>query len=133
MRAIPAAFRFFPNYAAPGSDLDILLPGLPFCRVFFFAPTCLFTPDAFFPANPFQTPAHIKPEWYFLANYQMLKIFPNEFLGLLVQGAAVTFLAILPFIDRGPERHPLKRPLFVALTAAGIVLYIALIIWGHYS
>ena len=104
-----------------------------FLAVVFFNPSLFFPADAFVPANPFQTPAHIKPEWYFLANYQTLKIFPSEFLGLAVQGAAMTLLALLPFIDRGRERHPLKRPLFLCGAAGGIIAYLGLMIWGHYS
>ena len=45
----------------------------------------------------------------------------------------MTFLALLPFIDRGKERHPLKRPLFLTCFIAGILLWIGLTIWGHYS
>jgi len=101
--------------------------------VVFFDPYIFFPSTAFLPADPFQTPAHIKPEWYFLANYQTLKLFPSEFLGIAVQGAAMTFLALLPFIDRGTEKHPLKRPLFMVCAIGGIIIYIALMIWGHYS
>jgi ubiquinol-cytochrome c reductase cytochrome b subunit len=123
---------FLPNYAL--QDLTSIAIYLAcFLAVVFFDPYLFFPKDAFLPANPFQTPAHIKPEWYFLANYQTLKIFPSEFLGLSVQGAAMTFLALLPFIDRGSERHPLKRPLFMVCAVGGILLWIGLSIWGHYS
>ena len=84
-------------------------------------------------ANVLVTPAGIKPEWYFLANYQTLKIFPSELLGLSVQAAAMTFLALLPFIDRSPERNPMKRPLFLVCAIGGILLWIGLTIWGHFS
>ncbi len=104
-----------------------------FLAVVFFDPYLFFPRDAFIPANPFVTPAHIKPEWYFLANYQTLKIFPNELIGLSLQAAAMTFLALLPFIDRGRERHPLKRPLFMACSIGGLLLWIGLSIWGHLS
>ena len=128
----PGGIPFFPNYAL--QDLtSISIYFAVFLSVVFFAPNFLFTPDAFVPANAFQTPAHIKPEWYFLANYQTLKIFPSELLGLSVQLAAMTFLALLPFIDRSPERNPLKRPLFLVLTIGGILLWLGLTIWGHYS
>ena len=91
----PGGLPFFPNFLL--QDLTSISCYLAcFFAVVFFNPYVFFPPDAFFPANPFQTPAHIKPEWYFLANYQTLKIFPNELLGLLVQGAAMTFLAIFP-------------------------------------
>jgi ubiquinol-cytochrome c reductase cytochrome b subunit len=128
----PGGIPFFPNYAL--QDLtSICVYFAVFLAVVFYAPNLLFTPDAFVPANAFQTPAHIKPEWYFLANYQTLKIFPSELLGLAVQGAAMTFLALLPFIDRSPERNPMKRPLFLVLFVGGFLLWVGLSIWGHYS
>ena len=128
----PGGIPFFPNYAL--QDLtSICIYFALFLAVVFFAPNLLFTPDAFVPANAFKTPAHIKPEWYFLANYQTLKIFPSELLGLTVQAAAMTFLALLPFIDRSPERHPLRRPIFLACTVGGILLWLGLTVWGHFS
>lgn len=30
------------------------------------------------PADPMDTPAHVKPEWYFLALYQLLKYIPKS-------------------------------------------------------
>ena len=128
----PGGIPFVPNYLLQDMTSISCYLAL-FFAVVFFDPYIFFPLDAFSPANPFQTPAHIKPEWYFLANYQTLKIFPNEFVGILVQGAAMTFLALLPFIDRGEETHPLKRPVFMVCSISGIVLYIALTIWGHYS
>ncbi|GFO61696.1 cytochrome b [Geomonas silvestris] len=128
----PGGIPFFPNYAL--QDLtSIGVYFAVFLAVVFFAPNLLFTPDAFIPANAFQTPAHIKPEWYFLANYQTLKIFPSELLGLSVQAAAMTFLALLPFIDRSPERNPFKRPLFLVCFFGGFLLWVGLSVWGHYS
>jgi ubiquinol-cytochrome c reductase cytochrome b subunit len=128
----PGGIPFFPNYAL--QDLTSIALYLAFfLAVVFFDPYLFFPKDAFIPANPYLTPAHIKPEWYFLANYQTLKIFPNEFLGLAVQGAAMTFLALLPFIDRSQEKHPLKRPLFLVGSIGGIVFWLGLTIWGHYS
>lgn len=128
----PGGIPFFPVYAM--QDLVSISVYLAiFMAVVFFDPYLFFPRDAFLPANPFVTPAHIKPEWYFLANYQTLKIFPNEIIGLTIQGVAMTFLALLPFIDRGAEKHPLKRPLFMACSIAGLALWIGLTIWGHYS
>jgi ubiquinol-cytochrome c reductase cytochrome b subunit len=128
----PGGIPFFPNYAM--EDLRSVLIYLAcFLAVVFFDPYLFFPKDAFLPANPLVTPAHIKPEWYFLANYQVLKIFPNELIGLSLQGIAMTFLALLPFIDRGAEKHPLKRPLFMVCAIGGIVLWIGLTVWGHYS
>ena len=128
----PGGIPFFPNYAM--EDLRSIFIYLAcFLAVVFLDPYIFFPKDAFIPANPMVTPPHIKPEWYFLANYQVLKIFPNELIGLSVQGAAMTFLALLPFIDRGNEKHPLKRPLFMVCAIGGLILWIGLSIWGHYS
>ena len=128
----PGGIPFFPDYML--EDLrSIFICMACFLGMVFFAPNLLFPKTAFLPANPYLTPAHIKPEWYFLANYQTLKIFPSEIIGLSVQGAAMTFLALLPFIDRSKERHPLKRPIFTVCAIGGLLIWIGLTIWGHYS
>jgi ubiquinol-cytochrome c reductase cytochrome b subunit len=128
----PGGIPFFPNYAL--EDIrSIAIYMACFLAVVFFDPYMFFPKDAFIPANPFVTPANIKPEWYFLANYQTLKIFPNELIGLSLQGIAMTFLALLPFIDRGKERHPLKRPLFLVCSIGGVLLWVGLGIWGYFS
>ncbi|MEA5114358.1 MAG: cytochrome bc complex cytochrome b subunit [Geobacteraceae bacterium] len=128
----PGGIPFFPNYLL--QDMTSIAVCMAFFFVLlFFDPFIFFPKDAFVPADQFMTPEHIKPEWYFLANYQTLKIFPIEIIGLAVQGIVIFFLALLPFIDRGAERHPLKRPFFLLLSIGGILIWIGLSIWGHYS
>ncbi|MBI5042716.1 MAG: cytochrome b subunit of the bc complex [Nitrospirae bacterium] len=85
------------------------------------------------PANPFVTPEHIKPEWYFLVAYQILKIVPSKALGLVLQGIAILAIILLPFLDTNPERNPRKRPLFSIIAIISILAYIILTIWGKYS
>lgn len=128
----PGGIPFFPNYLLQDMTSIAVYLAIFFTLLFFF-PQIFFPKDAFIPANPYLTPAHIKPEWYFLANYQTLKLFPNEFIGLAVQGVAMTFIALLPFIDRGAERHPLKRTIFLVCSIIGIMTWLGLTIWGHYS
>jgi len=128
----PGGIPFFPNYTV--KDLAVIsffLAAL--VAVVFFAPSLFIPPTALEPADPFATPEHIKPEWYFLWAYQTLKIFPDKMIGLAVQGAAMTFLALLPFIDRGEERRPAQRPLFVTCYVLIILIFVGLSIWGHYS
>lgn len=96
-------------------------------------PQIAFPQDALIPANPLETPEHIKPEWYFLANYQILKLVPNEFLGIMVQLVVGLVVFFLPFIDKSPERHPLKRPWFTLVVTLFILGYIALAVWGYFS
>jgi len=128
----PGGIPFFPHYVAKDAAMIAFFLAL-LIGVVFFAPGLFFPPAAFEPADPFVTPQGIKPEWYFLWAYQTLKIFPNEFLGLAVQGVVVTMLLLLPFLDRSPERRPARRHLFVAAYLLGVALFMALSIWGHYS
>lgn len=128
----PDGVPFHPNYTIKDLSMVFFVLAL-LVAITFYAPWLFIPPDALEPADPFNTPEHIKPEWYFLWAYQSLKIFPSEFLGLASQGAAMGFLAVLPFLDRSPERRPAKRPVFVTLYVLGILLFIGLSIWGHYS
>ncbi|MDO3380148.1 cytochrome b [Geoalkalibacter halelectricus] len=128
----PGGIPFFPNYAVKEGAVVCFFLAL-LAVLVFFAPNLFIPPAAFEPANPFVTPERIKPEWYFLWAYQTLKIFPSEAMGLAVQGAAMTFLALLPFIDRFSERRPARRPLFVGCFVLGILLFIGLSLWGHWS
>jgi ubiquinol-cytochrome c reductase cytochrome b subunit len=128
----PGGIPFFPHYVTKDAAIIAFFLAL-MVYVVFFAPGLFFPPASFEPANPFVTPKGIKPEWYFLWAYQTLKIFPSEFLGLAVQGVAVSLLLILPLLDRSSERRPARRPLFVAGYIVGIVVFIALSVWGHFS
>ena len=83
-------------------------------------------------ADPLQTPAHIKPEWYFLPTYQLLKYFP-ALLGLLIAFVPPLLLVVWPFLDRTPERHPRRRKLSVAFGIAGLALAVAMGLLGHFS
>lgn len=67
------------------------------------------------------------PDWYFLFLYQMLKYSyasgPYNIIGLIIPGIAFVGLLLAPFIDRGPHRRPLKRPLatgFMLLSIAAV-------------
>jgi ubiquinol-cytochrome c reductase cytochrome b subunit len=62
-----------------------------------------------------------RPEWYFLSLFQLLKYFPGPLepvATIVIPGLVVAALLLLPFLDRSPERHPLKRRLVMAGFAA---------------
>ena len=77
-------------------------------------------------ADPLQTPLAIKPEWYFLPMYHVLKYFP-KLTGIFVVSLAPLFLLIWPFLDKSKERHPLKRPVS---TVFGVLVIFSLLIFG---
>ncbi len=64
-------------------------------------------------ANPADATYLPRPEWYYIPVFQWLKYWqgPLSVIGIVV-APALLFLALfaLPFIDRSPERRPLKRP-----------------------
>jgi len=92
-------------------------------------------------ADPFSTPEHIKPEWYFLWIYQFIKL-PDRVLGqglaaglagILIPGIGILLLIFLPFLDRKPERHPRRRKVAMIVTALILAILVALSIWGRLS
>lgn len=88
------------------------------------------------PADPLSTPMHIKPEWYFLPSYQLLKYFEGEYgavLGIFACSVPFVLLIFWPFLDRGRERHPRKRPLAVGLGLIGLLGALFLGYLGHIS
>ena len=80
-------------------------------------------------ADPTDTAYIPLPDWYFLFLYQLLKYTyasgPYNTIGaLVIPGLAFGALLLAPFLDRGPERKPAKRPFavgFMLLGLAGIV------------
>lgn len=83
-------------------------------------------------ANPLETPAHVKPEWYFLAVYQLLKIVGKD-IGIMAPMVAIGVLALLPFLDRNPEVRKRRRPIALLLGAVVVVGMVGLSVWGYYS
>jgi ubiquinol-cytochrome c reductase cytochrome b subunit len=76
------------------------------------------------PADPTDASYIPRPEWYFLGLFQLLKYFPGrwEVVGaIVIPGLAAAFLVLLPWIDRGPERHPRRRPFIMIAVMAGVL------------
>lgn len=66
-------------------------------------------PDNNIPANPYSTPAHIVPEWYFLAVYAILRSIPNKLAGVVVVGQVFAALSLLPYMHKPGVRGPAFR------------------------
>nr|QZL38234.1 cytochrome b [Macrotritopus defilippi] len=61
-------------------------------------PNMLGDAENFIPANPLVTPIHIKPEWYFLFAYAILRSIPNKLGGVVSLVMAIIILFICPFL-----------------------------------
>nr|ABS81383.1 cytochrome b [Pionus sordidus saturatus] len=91
-----------------------------------FSPNLLGDPENFTPANPLVTPPHIKPEWYFLFAYAILRSIPNKLGGVLALAASVLILFLSPLLHKSKQRAMTFRPasqlLFWTLTANLFIL-----------
>jgi menaquinol-cytochrome c reductase cytochrome b/c subunit len=77
-------------------------------------------------ANPSQTPEVAKAPWYFAGLQELLSHFQPFVAGVLIPGAAVTWLFALPFLDRARGWRIADRKtivvVFTALAIAALVL-----------
>ena len=120
------AVPFFPEHVLKELSVFTVFLGFLLALVIFSPP------ELGEPADPFNTPVGIKPEWYFLSTYQMLKYFPKT-IGIFTSMIPPLILVLLPFIDRSLERHPKRRPLAMTLGALALVGALALGIVGKIS
>lgn len=58
----------------------------------------------FAPANALTTPEHIAPVWYMTPFYAMLRAIPDKLFGVIVMGAAILILFLVPWLDKSPVR-----------------------------
>jgi quinol-cytochrome oxidoreductase complex cytochrome b subunit len=84
------------------------------------------------PADPMNTPEHVKPEWYFLALYQILKYIPKT-AGVVAPILAIALITVWPFLDRKPDTKVRVRQIRFWLVLVGLIIFIALTIWGEVS
>nr|AAR25278.1 cytochrome b [Chlorochrysa calliparaea] len=91
-----------------------------------FSPNLLGDPENFTPANPLVTPPHIKPEWYFLFAYAILRSIPNKLGGVLALAASILVLFFMPLLHTSKLRsmtfRPLSQILFWTLVANVLIL-----------
>ena len=84
-------------------------------------------------ADPTTTTYTPRPEWYFFFLFELLRVIkPPEVVFIATVGIptiCMVLLVLLPFIDRGPERHPLRRPIATlsGITVIGAMLYLTLL------
>jgi ubiquinol-cytochrome c reductase cytochrome b subunit/menaquinol-cytochrome c reductase cytochrome b/c subunit len=78
-------------------------------------------------ADPTSTTYTPRPEWYFFFLFELLRVVKPPALVFLatvgIPTICMVLLILLPFIDRNPERNPLKRPI---ATLTGITVIAAM-------
>jgi menaquinol-cytochrome c reductase cytochrome b/c subunit len=78
-------------------------------------------------ADPTTTTYTPRPEWYFFFLFELLRVVKPPALVFIatvgIPTICLILLILLPFIDRNPERNPLKRPI---ATLSGIAVIAAM-------
>jgi mono/diheme cytochrome c family protein len=78
-------------------------------------------------ADPTSTTVVPRPEWYYYFVFELLRVVkPASLTPLATVGIptiCLILLLLLPFYDRSPERHPLRRPI---ATTAGVLTILAM-------
>nr|YP_009116109.1 cytochrome b [Maculabatis gerrardi]AJD22371.1 cytochrome b [Maculabatis gerrardi] len=91
-----------------------------------FMPNLLGDTENFIPANPLVTPPHIKPEWYFLFAYAILRSIPNKLGGVLALIFSILILFLAPMLHTSKQRsltfRPITQLLFWLLVTNTIIL-----------
>nr|YP_010963463.1 cytochrome b [Globicephala melas] len=100
---------FHPYYTIK-DILGALLLILALLTLTLFTPDLLGDPDNYTPANPLNTPAHIKPEWYFLFAYAILRSIPNKLGGVLALLLSILILIFIPMLQTSKQRSMMFRP-----------------------
>nr|QHF17698.1 cytochrome b [Trichiosoma vitellina] len=89
-------------------------------------PYYLGDPDNFIKANPMVTPLHIKPEWYFLFAYAILRSIPNKLGGVIALFMSIMMLMILPFYYmknfKSMSFYPINQFMFWSFTSIVMLL-----------
>ncbi|HAK56504.1 MAG TPA: hypothetical protein DCP38_13645 [Acidobacteria bacterium] len=115
-------YPFFPHHAMTEVIIGVGLA---------FALTCLaviFPAELAEKANPLETPAHIKPEWYFFWTFRWLKLTSLTFAVLSIGFAG--FLALIwPYIDERLRRRNTASEASVYVGAVAVVVLLVLTIW----
>nr|AEN03124.1 cytochrome b [Ornithorhynchus anatinus]AEN03125.1 cytochrome b [Ornithorhynchus anatinus]AEN03126.1 cytochrome b [Ornithorhynchus anatinus]AEN03127.1 cytochrome b [Ornithorhynchus anatinus] len=106
----PDKIPFHPYYSV--KDLvGFFMTILALLTLVLFTPDLLGDPDNYTPANPLSTPPHIKPEWYFLFAYAILRSIPNKLGGVLALVASILILILVPLLHTSYQRGLAFRPL----------------------
>jgi menaquinol-cytochrome c reductase cytochrome b/c subunit len=85
-------------------------------------------------ADPTTTTYSPRPEWYFFFLFELLRVVKPPALVIMatlgIPTICLMLLMLLPFYDRGPERHPLRRPVAMVAAAATVVAMTYLTVMG---
>nr|AKS25001.1 cytochrome b [Alouatta sara] len=120
MASDPDKITFHPYYTTK-DILGLIILLLCLMSLTLFSPDLLTDPDNYTLANPLNTPPHIKPEWYFLFAYAILRSIPNKLGGVLALMLSILILMVIPTLHLSKQQsmgfRPITQILFWTLVA----------------
>lgn len=114
MTSQPDKIPFHPYYTIK-DILGLIFLLLLLTSLTLFSPDLLTDPDNYTLANPLNTPPHIKPEWYFLFAYAILRSIPNKLGGVLALLLSILILIVVPILHTSKQQSMAFRPVTQAL------------------
>ena len=73
-------------------------------------------------ANPFATPFEILPTWYFFPTFNLLRVLPDKFIGVLSLLALPALLLLIPFGENlSKYQNPMRRPIMMSVFLSTLV------------
>jgi len=116
----------FHSYFSIKDSLGYTFVLLIFIIIIIYNPNIFTDPENFLLANPLVTPTHIKPEWYFLWLYAILRSIPNKLGGVLALFFAILIWFTLPLTTSSNKQssrfYPLNQILFWSFIRIFIIL-----------
>lgn len=107
---------YFHYYYALKDLYGVIMLAVVLSIIVFFFPYVLGDAENFKQANPLVTPVHIKPEWYFLFVYAILRSIPNKLGGAVALVFSVLVLFFLPSLHqsrfKGVRFRPVSKGIF---------------------
>lgn len=116
----------FHHYYSVKDALGYTITLILFISLILFNPNLFTDPENFIISNPLVTPTHIKPEWYFLWLYAILRSIPNKLGGVLALFLALIILFTLPITViskiQSTRFYPINQFIFWSLVTTWAIL-----------
>jgi quinol-cytochrome oxidoreductase complex cytochrome b subunit len=123
---------FWPGFALEEMSIAFFVLGLALMLASVLHPSQIFEPDLGreelrgleYPADPFNTPPRVLPEWYFLAVFELLKLMA-PWLAFVLLGLFALGFVMTPFIERFMSKRRFGDLIMkvAAILIVGVFLY----------
>jgi len=100
--------------------VSFVIVGTVFLFMILLLPYIFIDSENFLFVDTLKTPEHIKPEWYFLFAYCILRSVPNKVGGVLGLVISIVVLALLPFFKNGVNKIQSFKDKFIIVGLMGV-------------